>query len=694
MRFRLTFVLLILNLIALGFIVVIRMEPMRATFDETARLILPPGLAESADRIEIAGEALRRDWVFRRANGHWTVDSPFSWDANPFAIERLLHQLTHLRWETRFPVNQVGAPVEEALAQYGLAPPKAAIRVARGDERWEIPVGEVTQVGNRLYLLSPDGRDIHVVSREIFDILASDLTAFFEPRVIRIPAFEARSLTIEEEGTGAPRVRLSRDASTVDAPWRIESPLQVPADDESMRRLLERLANVEAHRFATDPADDAFGTGDLRVTLEGNNRRQTFLLGSIVPGDPVPPRRFLRLSDSPTVVEVEEDPFAPLFTAQESLRQRRFLEMGDAFPTAIEILHDERTTTLERLESGEWQVADTLRAPENAGRRTRPAERGVIERTVRRLAQLEAERFVTEAPSSTDLAGRYGLAPPQRTIRLHLPDRDDPLELRLGRLDPEDNLVYARRSGMSTVFKVRPGILGLVPTTPLHYRDRSLNTLPQAARLIAFRLVDTASQNTVFEHRFATEDDPHASAETEGLETPEAAALRASIATVKESLRRFTVRDYVAEEFTDPLRLDADTEIPWRHRLEAVIQLPGSPDGQPREDVYHLTERLGGRTQFGGSAAANVVFTLTQPLIDALDGIILNATPLREPPAEAPPPAVSPPFDPAGGAPENDGGDIPAGDSYGEPRDSAERAPSSDVERNTVGDGASSAPGP
>ncbi len=643
MRFRLTFVLLVLNLVALGFIFVIRMDPGRTTFEEAARLVLPAGLVGSADRIEVAGPALDRDWIFARGDAEWSVESPLPWKANNFAMERLLQQLSHLRWETRFPVNQIGGPEEEALRQYGLDPAKAVIRVIRGTETWEIPVGEATQVGNRLYLLSPDGRDVLVVGREIFDIVASDLTAFFEPLVIRIPEFEARALTVQEEGTGAPRVRLSRDGTGPGNPWRFESPLQVPAESETVRRFLERLNHVKVRQFVHDPPEDAFGSGDIRFTIEGNNRRQTVVIGREVPGDPVPARRFLRISGLPTVVEVEEDPFKPLFTVQESLRQRRFLDIGDAFPTAIEIILEERTTSLQRLEGGEWQVADTRREPQNAGRRTRGAEREVVERIVRRLAELEAQRFVTEAPSSSDLANRYGLAPPQRTIRLHLPDGDEPLELRLGHLDPEDNLVYARRSGMSTVFKVRPGILGLVPATPLHYRERSLTTLPQAARLTAFRIIDNTDGKTVFERALIERLDSWEA--VEGAEDLGESGLRDSIETVRRSLRRFTVRDYVAEEFTDPLRLDADTEIPWRYRIEAEIQLPGAPDDEPRVDTYHLTERLGGRTQFGGSASANVVFTLTQPLIDALDRLVA-AHPAREPPADAPAPADVPPMVP------------------------------------------------
>ncbi|MCC5806054.1 MAG: DUF4340 domain-containing protein [Opitutales bacterium] len=650
MRFRLTFVLLVLNLVALGFIFFIRMDPGRATFEEAARLVLPAGLVGSADRIEVAGPALDRDWIFTRGSGDWSVESPLAWRANAFAMERLLQQLAHLRWETRFPVSQIGGPEEDALRQYGLDPAKAVIRVVRGAETWEIPVGEATQVGNRLYLLAPDGRDVLVVSRDIFDILASDLTAFFEPLVIRIPEFEARALTVQEEGTGAPRVRISRDGTGPGNPWRFESPLQVPAESETVRRFLERLNHVEVHRFVHDPPEDAFGSGDIRFTLEGNNRRQTVIIGQPVPGDPVPSRRFLRISGLPTVVEVEEEPFAPLFTAQESLRQRRFLDIGDAFPTAIEIILDERTTSLQRLEGGEWQVADTRRGPENAGRRTRRAEREVVERIVRRLAELEAHRFVTEAPSSSDLAERYGLAPPQRAIRLHLPGRNEPLELRLGHLDPEDNLVYARRSGMPTVFKVRPGILGLVPATPLHYRERSLTTLPQAARLSAFRLVDNTNGKTVFARELTERLDSWEALEVaEGLEET---GLRDSIETIRRSLRRFTVRDYVAEELTDPLRLDADTEIPWHYRLEAEVRLPGAPGDEPRIDTYHLTERLGGRTQFGGSASANVVFTLTQPLIDALDQLVAAGSG-HEPP-DGTPPADLPPVDPEAAGPAAD----------------------------------------
>ncbi len=672
MRFRLTILLLVLNAIAIGLIYLVRLDSTRASFDEGARLVLPSGLTESATRIEIAGAALEADWVFSRDGDVWQVESPFEWRANPFAIERLSNQLTHLRWETRFPVSEVSGPSREALAQYGLYPPTATIRVIRGEEVWEIPIGEATQVGNRLYLLSPDGDEIYVVSRELFNILASDLNGFFDRRPIGIPAFEARSLTIEELGTGSPRVRLTRRMHGDEVRWQLESPVQARGDTDTIHRVLDRVNQLEVLSFVEDPPENAFGSGSLRITVDGNNRRQTLVLGRPVEGDPVPSRRYLRIEGVSTVVEVDEEPFKPLFLAQEALRQRRFLDISEETPSAIDIVLADRSTGLQRLEGGRWQVA--YNGPDGI-RRTLPADAEVVGRIINHLRRLEAERFVTEAPSSSSLSDTYGLDPAQRRIRIQQAGAAEPVELHLGNLDPADNLVYARQSGISTIYKVRPGILGAIPASPLHYRERVLKSLPPAAVLSTLRLVDAETDAVLFE-RSLTEAYPSWDA-VEVAESLAETGLRDSLAVLHRQMRRFTVRDYIGDHFTDPLALDAETQVPWAYRLEAEVRLPGAPDNRTQLNVFHITQRLGGRTQFGGSSEANLTFTLTQPLIDALEVILQAHVPAGEPPENAPEP---PPILPLEiDAPEAENGPEPEETLDEAPTDAAESSPPPEV---------------
>jgi hypothetical protein len=75
--------------------------------------------------------------------------------------------------------------------------------------------------------------------------------------------------------------------------------------------------------------------------------------------------------------------------------------------------------------------------------------------------------------------------------------------------------------------------------------------------------------------------------------------------------------------------LDAQTPTPWRYRLEAGIHLPGANPAAAQSPpwICYFTERLGGTVQLGGTPQPSMIFTLTQPVIDALNALTLARTP-------------------------------------------------------------------
>jgi hypothetical protein len=624
MRFRLTIVLLLLNIAVFSILYFVRQSRPGTAYEESARLVLPVGLMESAERLSIEIADPESRWTFERRRDEWQVRAPFDWQANPFAMDRLTQQISRLRWEARFRVDSLRRS-GQTLAQYGLDPARVVIRLERGEEAWSLAIGQPTEVGNRLYVLSPSGEEVLVVSRDALAGVADSVQAFLSHDVLTIPAFEARAVSVQSAEAGGIRVRLTRQ---VDDSWVLESPLRASADTTRLLRYLDRLNTWEVERF-TDVTPEQAGTTSpfLRLTVEGNNRRQTLLLGNRT-GDRLPARRYLQIEGRAAVVVVEEEPFLPFFQAQESLRERRFLSLGGATATSIILAQGERSTRLQQLEEGRWQVV--FSSPE--GRlQTLPADTGVVSDLLERLTLLEAERFVTEAPSESEMAGRYGLAPPQRQVTIVLAGDRPPVELLLGNLDAEDGLLYARRAGMPTIFKVRPGILGAVPLSPMHYRDQTLDRLPPGAELTAFRIVRHADDAVLFSRALTPSLDSW-----EAIEIAEGDPLRDHIHTVRQALRRFTVRSYVQNRFTDPLELDSETALPWIYRLEADVRLPGSRDEAPRTLRYHLSERLGGRTQYGGSEADQVIFVLRPSLIDALQSLLDAAGGAEPEPAPLP----------------------------------------------------------
>ena len=156
MRYKFTILLIIINLSL--FSLIFYVDKKAATigaFERAKRLVFPPGFVEDSDRLEIEGQKLTHNWVLLRKMELWMLDSPINWPANIYAVTRMLNQLKILEWETRFSVSEI-KKTGRSLADYGLEEPKLTLSLSHSGKEKTLKIGESTEIGNRLYNLSPE----------------------------------------------------------------------------------------------------------------------------------------------------------------------------------------------------------------------------------------------------------------------------------------------------------------------------------------------------------------------------------------------------------------------------------------------------------------------------------------------------------------------------------------------------------
>src|SRR5690606_32087058 len=145
-------------------------------------------------------------------------------------------------------------------------------------------------------------------------------------------------------------------------------------------------------------APDPSAAPELRISIEGNNRQETLLIGEPVPPPAAPgttkpaaadvPRYYAQLEGRSAVFTVTLSPALMewLQNAQENLREKRILEFDVAAVTKIELSSpmqpNEPPVTLQRLEPPAGQAANVappwqvVRRGEGAeGPQTLPADR-------------------------------------------------------------------------------------------------------------------------------------------------------------------------------------------------------------------------------------------------------------------------------------------------------------------------------
>lgn len=643
MRTKVTLVLLLLT-VALYFFIFMFERHWQADqrFDEARRRVLGPEVAVLG-RLEIRREGAPTIRLERRGE-RWFLASPHDWPANPNAVARIVTELQFLEGETNFPVADL-ASAGQSLADYGLDQPAFVVRFAPTDGPWsELRLGAVTQVGNRLYVLSPDGSRVHVVGRSLADSLALGLDQLRANTLLSIPVFEARSLALQFPAPTNLRVRLSRSGSR----WLFETPIQTRADKAAVELVINRLNALQVKSFfdarAPDPALTGLGDAALRISIEGNQRRETLLLGNRV-GPPPGPDEFIsdyyaRMDDRGAIVvaAVPNDLLAVLRNSQTDLRDRRVLDFDPARLTALEVREPDRPEViLQRLETGQWQVhtRGDPRAPV-------PADPVFVAAALEALHQLAAHAFVSDAPSAADLES-FGFNRPEREVALTLAgDGEGPaaaaprtLSLQIGRdAAAAPTRAFARVGGASFVYGVHPAILNRVPGSALAWRDRTVRTLPPGARLTGLVLRELATDTVLFSRQLAASDPTWESALAN-----DPAPVREAVLRLVPELRDLRASAFVRDSFANTVEIDGETR-PWRYRLETEIRLAGG-SGEPTVSSLFFTERLGAAQQLVGSAEFDTIFVATQPLLDALFALSEGRGD-PGPPASAPVPPPAP----------------------------------------------------
>ena len=657
MRSKFTLVLLFLNVALFFFIFQFERGWRTERASQEARRRVLGAEAANIQSLEIAGPGPAVSLVKR--GDVWYLTKPFDWPANPIAVRRIITDLLLLDHETSFSVQDLKKN-GQSLADYGLEPPALTVTFSSldpaapkaadgsGPKPVSLRIGSKTKDGNLLYLLSPDGENVHVVNRSIAESLTQPLDQLQADTLFSIQVYEVRFFNL---GAAAP-IRLRRD----DNHWSFEAPFQARASKLATEETIIRLNGLRVKSFVPSFPPDVASASPQRITLEGNNRSETLLLfapvgGATAPAAGSPPadtEYYARMADTKDrkneaffTVVIPGALKDTLDNAQTKLREPRLLDFDPRAVTALSISDatnpDEPELALQRLdptagaspESIPWQI---VRRGQGHGPQTQNADLATVQHFLDQLAQLSALDFVNDSPSKADLEN-WGFNRPVRVIVLTIAGTPNQpatnLTLRIG-VNADRKLAFARvgDADSTSVYRVDPAI-STVPLRALDYRDRLLRELPAGAQITGIRLLDAASKAVVFERQITgplAKDDPQQ--------------------TLLAQLRTLRAARFVEDHFAPTVRV-AGEERPWKYQLEVAITLVGGPAAtQASTTTLSLSERLGGNTQLAGAEEFGAVWELPQPFIDALWPLTYGGRdpgPTPPPAATAAPPPASTP---------------------------------------------------
>lgn len=667
MRSKVTVVLLFLNVVLFAYIYwydLPRIDAQKGV--DSRRTVLPTEIAsmDSLTRTTRTGEVVKLE----KRGESWWITKPYVWPANPDAVAHIHNELQFLQNKSSFPVAGL-ANSNQSLADYGLAEPAVVLEftAAGSPTVYKFLVGADTPVGNRLYVLPPDNTRVHVVDRSLADAVSLTLADLRNDSIFTIPVFEVRSLNIQTSAPTNLKVRLRRDATNR---WGFESPILARASKLAVEVTINALNGLAARTFVDPREADLDRTGlnnpSLRVTLEGNARRETLLIGAAAAkeGD-----YYAKIEDKAVVftVPLPAKLLEVLRSSQESLRDAHVVDFDPATVTSLTITAPgQPELALQRLETPAtpaatptagaaakgtadpapkegWQVV--TRIPGQAPI-TVPGDPAVIAELLQKIKLLSAREtvlpnkqvqygFRSDAPSAADLE-RDGFNRPEREITLNLNtggglSGKDPstLVLQIGVNPDEPGKAFARLTNPPFVYEIVPDIIAATATSAHHYHVRQLRELPEGALITSLAVYDLAVEAPLYTQKLKDGDknwDAALAAEPEGP--------RLILTSLLAQLRNLRAQSFVSDTFSPDHADTPQGPKPWRFRVDYSIAFNG---GQSTQSSLLVTERLGGASQLAGTADfGGLVFNLTQEMIDALFPLTYTKKNDPGPPAAAP----------------------------------------------------------
>ena len=612
MRLRFTAFLLVLNIITFGLIFLLSQKADEDSIQAGGLSGMISREAIEATRIELSGKGLDAPRFLERKGSTWDIIQPIQWPANYFAINRILNQLQFLEEEASFSIDEIER-TGQTLADYGLEDPWVKLSIINEDKTIELGIGNVTEIGNNFYVLGPDKKNVFVISRQLIDGLLVDLNDLRSREIFNIPVFEVQVLSLqiknpEAVGDNDFKVRIARTSTG----WIFESPLTAEANTSQVSNTINTLTAARVVAFNSSETSDPILQGledpTMRVTLHGNKRQQTLLIGNKIIDGNAPPTYYARIEGNPTVFTVEAETFDRLREAEETLRERSILNFVTDNLTSIDLSEGKLSVRLQKLETGDWQV---IESNTDAGVQPYRADPAIIKKLIDNLKNLRASGFAIDLPTPTDL-DRLGFNNPRRKVQLTVGDQK--IVLLLAHPENENEKLYARSNKAEYVYTVdRRTTLQSLPLNTAYYRNRTLEVLPEAAKITRIQLENLITGERIFDYSLENPDEPWLKAL---IDLPE--EKREAVFTLLDAIRKFDVKEYLTDGYSDSYSLDNKTTRPWVYKLSAEMFLPDDEKGRIETQTYVFTERFSGTLQVGASQSNDVIFSIPQTAIDAL----------------------------------------------------------------------------
>ena len=292
-------------------------------------------------------------FTLEKSGEAWSLTAPFPADTDKDAVESLLTALDVGRIERR-----IGE--EKDLKTYGLDPPRALVTLglASTPAAVTLGLGDNNPVGGSYFALLPGGKEVALVSAGLGDLEKKDLASLRDKSLLSFDPWKVKRLKIER---GKETVLLEKPADG----WKLQQPVEAPADGPTVTDLLSALERLRATGFEAEhpkPADlrrSGLEPPAARMTIlqEGWDVEKTVLVGKTKDGS-----LFARTVGRDPVLTIPKDFWEKVATKVSDLRRKEILGVGQYRIDTITASRDGRpAVVLTRQKDGSWTLTGSAK---------------------------------------------------------------------------------------------------------------------------------------------------------------------------------------------------------------------------------------------------------------------------------------------------------------------------------------------
>ncbi len=349
MKLRWTFVLFAINALLLwGVLEHLAVPASERAFAAQAKSFLPLG------RGEWSGLAVKRaDGSFWSAQkdrwGRWWLKAPYEWPAKTLPISQINGLLSSLEVESAFAVSEL-LRVGQNLRSYGLETPRSILEVSNASRRLSYKIGNPTPLGGKLYILSPDEKEVWVVDAKLEECLAYTPAQLREAGMFPFSVVELEALEVEQ---GSKKIRYER--KTGENRWQLKlASGMLPLDEGRWDIYLSQMNSAEPLEVSQEALKQVF----CRFGFQMLYGRRNLIVGEKTADG----RGYLAAWEGSQSVFGLPSEFVSALNPENFLVSRP-LPFNVNEILSLDWTVGEKTLALRRLESGQWVIASADNTP-------------------------------------------------------------------------------------------------------------------------------------------------------------------------------------------------------------------------------------------------------------------------------------------------------------------------------------------